>query len=493
MNKIRVFEAFAGYGSQSIALRNIGVPYEVVAISEVDKYAIQAYEAIHGKVNNLGDISKIDVSDIPEHDLFTYSFPCQDLSVAGKQRGLGEGTRSGLLYECEKIIEHCRPKYLLLENVKNLVGKKFRPQFYEWLRYLRSLGYTNYAQVLNAKDYGIPQNRERVFVVSIYGEHKPYKFPTPIQLDKCIGDILEGDVDKKYYIKYNKPLPNLDFSKDIIGRLELGNYDVNNRLYGLNSCAFTIRAKMPDQKILELPCIAASRGRNPNNPSSRKSGEPTEQRLEFNTEGISNTLTTVQKDNYVVEATYRQSKILQCDIQQNVRVRKHKVDIEKLKYTLQHYKKVSKLTINDIAGALNVTKTTVEHWFRSDNCFSIPDENIWLDLKTLLNIKTDEFDKSIMEFEIKPNEYDISNRVYHEYDISPTLTATSGNEAKKIVSRDYRIRKLTPRECFRLMGMNDNDIDKIQQSGISNSQQYKMAGNSIVVNVLEEIFKKLFK
>lgn len=90
-NKLRVFEAFSGYGSQSIALRNIGVPYEVVAISEIDKYAIQAYESIHGKVNNLGDISKIKVEDIPEHDLFTYSFPCQDISVAGNMRGIKKG------------------------------------------------------------------------------------------------------------------------------------------------------------------------------------------------------------------------------------------------------------------------------------------------------------------------------------------------------------------------------------------------------------------
>ena len=98
---LRVFEAFTGYGSQSIALRNLGIEYEVVAISEIDKYAIKAYEAIHGSTNNLGDICKIDPKDIPDHDLFTYSFPCQDLSVAGKRAGLGEGTRSGLLYECE--------------------------------------------------------------------------------------------------------------------------------------------------------------------------------------------------------------------------------------------------------------------------------------------------------------------------------------------------------------------------------------------------------
>ena len=96
-----------------------------------------------------------------------------------------------------------------------------------------------------------------------------------------------------------------------------------------------------------------------------------------------------------------------------------------------------------------------------------------------------------MEFEIKPNEYDISNRVYHENGIAPTLTASGESGAKKLIDGDFRIRKLTPRECFRLMGMRDDDIDKIQQAGISNTQQYKMAGNSIVVNVLEAIFKEL--
>ena len=147
---LRVFEVFAGYGSQSIALRNLGIEYEVVAISEIDKYAIKAYEAIHGPTLNLGDISKIKVEDIPEHDLFTYSYPCQSISVAGKQEGMIKGkTRSGLLYECERIIEHCRPKYLLLENVKNLVGKMFKPRFDKWLDYLESLGYTNYWKVLN--------------------------------------------------------------------------------------------------------------------------------------------------------------------------------------------------------------------------------------------------------------------------------------------------------------------------------------------------------
>jgi DNA (cytosine-5)-methyltransferase 1 len=150
---------------------------------------------------NFGDISKINPTDLPDFDLFTYSFPCQDLSVAGQRAGMIKGqTRSGLLYECEKIIEAKRPRFLLLENVKNLVGKKFKTQFEEWLTYLESLGYTNYWQVLNAKDYGIPQNRERVFVVSVLGEHDGYAFPKKQNLNIRLKDVLESQVKEKYYL-----------------------------------------------------------------------------------------------------------------------------------------------------------------------------------------------------------------------------------------------------------------------------------------------------
>ena len=177
---LRVFEAFAGIGTQHLALNRLGIPFEVVGISEIDRQAIAGYQAIHGPVQNFGDITQINPSQLPDFDLFTYSFPCQDLSQGGKQSGLIKGqTRSGLLYECEKVIEAKRPKYLLLENVKHLISKKFKPSFDEWLAYLERLGYTNYWQVLNAKDYGIPQSRARVFVVSILGEHQPYSFPQP--------------------------------------------------------------------------------------------------------------------------------------------------------------------------------------------------------------------------------------------------------------------------------------------------------------------------
>lgn len=355
---LRVFEAFAGYGSQSIALRNLGIEHEVVAISEIDKYAIKAYEAIHGPVLNLGDISKIDPKDIPQHDLFTYSFPCQDLSVAGKQAGLGKGTRSGLLYECEKIIEYCRPKYLLLENVKNLVGKKFKADFDKWLEYLEGLGYTNYWQVLNAKNYGVPQNRERVFVISILGEHEPFEWPTPIPLKKCIADILEDEVDEKYYL-----------SDELVDRFKQS----------------TKKDKYPFGKEYKVIGTTVE--------NEEKKGTNSRDWV-YDTNDCISTLAATD---------YKQPKQIICE--------------QRCDEGLRFFK-------DNICGTIR--------------------------------------------------------------------TINSGGD-KRVIEENFKIRKLTPRECFRLMGLHDDDIDKIQATGISNTQQYKMAGNSIVIDVLEAIFKNLFK
>ena len=208
MPKIKVIELFAGVGSQAMALRNVGLDYEVIGISEIDKFAIKSYEAIHGKVHNFGDISKIE--ELPYCDLLTYSFPCQDLSISGKQKGISKGTRSGLLLEVERLLLKAKengtlPKYLLLENVKNLVGKKFIKDFERWLSFLNSLGYYSNWEVLNARDYSIPQNRERVFVVSSL-ENIYYVFPKKQELKIKMKDLLEEHVPEKYYLseKYLK-------------------------------------------------------------------------------------------------------------------------------------------------------------------------------------------------------------------------------------------------------------------------------------------------
>lgn len=198
---LRVFEAFSGVGSQHMALRNLGLDYEVVGVSEIDTYAHQAYEAIHGETKNFGDITKINPNDLPDFDLFTYSFPCTDLSTAGQQRGLerGSGTSSSLLWECQRLIEGKLPKVLLLENVKALLSNKFLDGFHEWLVILRGLGYTTYYGVLNAKDFGSSQNRERVFAVSIRGEHKHYRFPVGFDSRKDMSDCLVSSEEEKKY------------------------------------------------------------------------------------------------------------------------------------------------------------------------------------------------------------------------------------------------------------------------------------------------------
>lgn len=204
---LRVFEAFAGYGSQAMAHDILkeeypGFEYEVVGIAEIDRYALQAYDACHHHCPNYGDISKINWDEVPDFDLFTYSSPCQDFSNAGQQKGgeEGSGTRSSLLWECRRAIEAKRPKYLMLENVKALVSKKFLPLFHRWLSVLESLGYTNYFAVLNAKDFGRPQNRERVFCISVLGNHQIYQMPSPVPLEIRLKDVLEEEVDDKYVL-----------------------------------------------------------------------------------------------------------------------------------------------------------------------------------------------------------------------------------------------------------------------------------------------------
>ncbi len=158
-----------------------------------------------GGVKNYGDISKIDWSVVPDFDLFTYSFPCTDISNGGQQKGLeeGTGTRSSLLWECRKAIQVKTPKYLLMENVKALTSEKFMPFFLKWQEELEDFGYKNFWQIMNAKDYGVPQNRERVFMVSILIEGNKvqnFKFPSPIKLDKCLEDCLEDSVDESFYL-----------------------------------------------------------------------------------------------------------------------------------------------------------------------------------------------------------------------------------------------------------------------------------------------------
>lgn len=209
MKTIRTFQAFAGYDSQLMAMRRIErdfgrVKFDCVGWSEIDKYAVKAHDALFPELKSLnyGDISKIAWDEVRDFDLFTYSFPCQSISTAGNMDGLtpGSGTKSSLLWECEKAITCKKPKWLIMENVPALLAECFKDEFDKWKNKLARMGYTNYVQKLNAKDYGVPQSRERVFMVSVMYGCWAFHFPAKERLGKFMYELLEKYVDRKYYL-----------------------------------------------------------------------------------------------------------------------------------------------------------------------------------------------------------------------------------------------------------------------------------------------------
>lgn len=336
---LKVFEAFSGVGAQRMALRNIRIKYEIVATSEIDINAIIAYYNVHCNerklsveeenknkeekikylldknigneklyklknikidelyratklMKNLGDISRIREDEIPEHDLFTYSFPCQDISTLGTQKGLSEnsGTRSSLLWECKRIIESARPKYLLLENVKNLVMGKNKENFLKWVKYLENQGYQNQWEIVDSQNYGIPQRRPRVIMISKLGAFKKNFFEKNNIKMKNIDDILDfenkeydilelkaplkGKTQKKYFFiddrdwKINGIMINDVCSTQRAGRtgLKCGYKDENQKIYarkltGLECCRlmgyddsdyFNMKKSLTDNNILKI-------------------------------------------------------------------------------------------------------------------------------------------------------------------------------------------------------------------------------------------------
>lgn len=413
---LKVLELFAGIGACSKALTNLGIEHEIVDAVEIDKYAVASFNAIHGTDFEPQDITKWD-KDI-ECDLIMHGSPCQDFSVAGKQAGgdKDSGTRSSLMYETLRIVEKLKPKYVIWENVKNLLSKKHRHNFDAYLERMNELGYKNYYQVLNAKDYGVPQNRERVFTVSVRTDGdmdeydsfvRDFQFPEPIPLEKKLKDILEENVDEKYYL--SDVALNCFLSDGTGGypRRERFLQNINRKNQDVGNSVTTRAGGRPTDNFVKEPFIVASRGRNPANPSDRTTGSPTVQRLEPRVDGCSNTLTSVQKDNYVAIKTAN--------------------------------KKGYDLATNGDGIDL-----------------AYPDS------KTR------------------------RGRVGHG--VSKTLP-TSDSQG---VMDGYRIRKLTPKECWRLMGFDDVDFEKATKV-CSNTQLYKQAGNSIVVNVLETILNNLLK
>lgn len=260
MEELKIISLFSGYGTQELALKYSGIKYRNVANCDILKSANEAYDSLHTtEEGNLGDVSKVDEKNFPHCDFLTYSFPCQDISISGVQRGIEKGTRSGLLYEVERIVEHNKPKFLLMENVKNLVSKNHIKKFNDYIEKLNSLGYGSAWMVLNGADFGCPQNRERVFMFSVLGEsslevsnkmmgvHNLKKSRTPMR------GFVESTIDPKLFITppYEINTPKLSSVCRMIARRTDVKYDQARRIYSIDGCSPCLTTSGSPQIMLD--------------------------------------------------------------------------------------------------------------------------------------------------------------------------------------------------------------------------------------------------
>ena len=409
---MKVLSLFSGIGAFEKALERKVIDFELVNYCEFDKYASKSYSLIHNvpEVMNLGDITKVKIDELEPYsaDLITYGFPCQDISNAGKQRGFehdGQLTRSGLFFYAAAIIGRIQPKVAICENVKALVGKKFTKEFETVLSTLEDMGYTNYWQVLNAKDYGIPQNRERVFIVSIRNDiDKKYTFPTPIKLELRLKDILEKEVKEKYYLKGLQDF----FIKNSFEQEGKGNvFRFSPHIKNNADIAKTITthngSRMDDNYVIDVDSEDAFSKFDSTNEKINMIGmldiKGNEQvRRVYGTDGLSPTLNTMQGGN-------RQPKVL-----------------------------VREATKKGYAEAVDGDSINLE----------------------------------------QPNSKTRRGRVGRG--VAQTLN-TAPRQA--VVEPSLKIRKLTPLECWRLMGFDDEDFYKAEKVN-SNTQLYKQAETALL-------------
>ena len=391
---LKVLELFGGIGACTKALENLGIDFELVDYVEIDKFAVKSFNAIHNTNFQPQDICKWDKN--LEVDLIMHGSSCVDFSICGKQTGgdEGSGTRSSLMYETIRIVEKLKPKYVIWENVKNLLSKKHRHNFDNYLEIMQHSGYNNYYQILNAKDYGVPQNRERVFTVSIRKDidNGTFLFPKPFKLELRLKDMLEDEVDEKYYL-----------SEEKINKI------INWKAH-----------QKPFEKVLGNKSISPTL-------TARGAGE--------NHSGM----------------------ILYSDTLE---------DTSNLQNDCLKIKEATKKGYKD-------PKCVITKWSKNKNVSLDTYVNEPLESNTELPCAVDE-----------------QNVVIRKDNTVGSLT-TNGSSAKRnnrVLQKDLRIRKLTPKECYRLMGFSDEEFERAENVPTSNTQLYKQAGNSIVVDVLEELF-----
>ena len=396
MKKIKLIELFGGIGACSKALENLGVPFDIVDYVEIDKYAVKSFNAIHGTNFEQQDITKFDVNKyINENiDIIMHGSPCQDFSVSGKNLGgdKDSGTRSSLMWETVRIVESLKPRVVIWENVKNLISKKHKHNYDAYIKTLDEIGYKSYSAVLNAKDYGIPQNRQRIFTISILGDFE-FEFPEPIKLNITMRDLLEEKVDESYYLSDKMLSYMMSTSKNGISRKEMFERNFNKK----EDVAYTITTLAGNRASDNFICVK----------NNTKKGY----QEAYDGDGI---------------------------------------DLE------------------------NLTSSTRRGRVQHQSCQTIstqPNKGV---------VVLGNYSKSNYE----------STRVVDNNGICPTVKENHGSVYGTQDKNNLRIRKLTPKECWRLMGFSDIDYEKAAQV-CSKTQLYKQAGNSIVVNCLYYILRKL--
>ena len=393
----KVLSLFSGIGAFEKALDNLGIEYELVNYCEIDKYASKSYAAIHGvdESLNLGDITTVDTSKLPNDiDLLTHGSPCQSFSLAGLQHGgdKGSGTQSSLMWETVRIISDIKPKIIIWENVKNVLSKKHKHNFDAYIEQLDELNYNSYHKILNSRDFGIPQNRERIFVVSIRKDiDNGFEFPKAVPLQLRLKDMLDDEVDEKYYL-----------SKEQIDRINNSNFMQEKKRLQEKDYVDTLLAR--DYK--DPKCVAVE---------PKRIG------------GLFDTETSKHQAGSIWD------------------------------------KECISPTIDTMQGGYRQPLVTTDD-----------------------NISNDEIKINVIG-NYSPSGHDAS-RIVDENGLAPTVKENHGTVTATM--QNLRIRKLTPKECWKLMGFDDEDFEKAEKVN-SNTQLYKQAGNSIVVDVLEHIFSKL--
>ena len=470
MSEFKVSTFCSGIGSPEQALKELGVDFESVFAAEIDKYARQTFLANHKTNLMINDMTECDyVGQEYYADLNISGLPCQAFSLAGKR--LGELDKRGLLfYDFYRYVKNQQPKVFIIENVKGLLSDNSGITFQNWCALLGrsmnthvnmfnhddSLLYNLHFKVLNSKDFGVPQNRERVFLVGIRNDlPNTFRFPIGERLTKKLKDILEPEVDEKYYLS-EKMLELLTREKK--GNVEIANINKGGQKGSVASedglyisCLSATDYKLPKLVEFSEPYCVAMRGINPENPSDITTGANTEQRLEPNSQGITNTITSVQKDNLIVvkEATKQGYAIAKEGDSINLsnpnsETRRGRVG-------------------NQIANTLDT----------ACNQGVVVGEPKLIISGTLKGGKWD-------------NTHESNRRYYNPDGLVPSiLTMGGGNQEPKTVINS-RIRRLTPLECMRLQGYPDSFIKPC-----SDSQTYKQAGNSITVNVMKAIIKNI--